>query len=198
MSAANSTLLQTGVDSGASYTVPKAGVVTSWSFDDGPTTVPGLKLKVGRSAGTVNTYKIVGEATAGTQTANAVNTYKTHIGVKAGDLIGIYENGGACFDRTNDPLDTLVAKSADVLPGSGPTLFAGGSGSKLPVSAKVVLDCVVPNLKGKTLKAAKTALKAANCTLGSVQGPRTGKVKSQKPAAGKTLKPGAKVNIKLG
>src|SRR5436305_4548411 len=60
------TFLETGVASGRSYTVPKAGVITSWSFHDGAQTVSGLKLKVGRSAGT-GMYTIVGEAAAGTQ-----------------------------------------------------------------------------------------------------------------------------------
>ncbi len=62
------------------------------------------------------------------------------------------------------------------------------------------MGCVVPNLKGKTLKAAKKALKAHSCRLGKVtpKGQTKGTVKSQRPAAGKTLKPGAKVNIRPG
>ncbi|MBV9536490.1 MAG: hypothetical protein JO321_13875 [Solirubrobacterales bacterium] len=90
------------LSSGNSYTVPKAGVITSWSFQDGATPVPALELKVGRSAGSGN-YTIVAEATAGAQTANVVNTYNTHIAVKAGDLIGIYENGGNCATETLTP-----------------------------------------------------------------------------------------------
>lgn len=71
---------------------------------------------------------------------------------------------------------------------------------KLPVSVKVALDCVVPDLKGKTLKAAKKALHAASCKLGTVRpkGQTTGTIKRQKPAAGKTLTPGAKVKVRLG
>lgn len=91
-----------------------------------------------------------------------------------------------------------MAFDEDVAPGTT-TGFAGEGGVRIPVSVKVALDCVVPRLKGKTLKAAKKALKASSCTLGKVSphGQTTGTVKSQKPAAGKTLKPGAKVNIRL-
>jgi len=84
------TLLQPGA-AGTSYTVPKAGVITSWSFQDAGTINPGLKLKVARPTGTADTYKIVGEDTAGTQTPNTVNTYPAHIPVRAGNFLGIYQ-----------------------------------------------------------------------------------------------------------
>ncbi|MGN6169161.1 MAG: hypothetical protein ACTHQQ_13475, partial [Solirubrobacteraceae bacterium] len=55
--------LVTGVASGTSYVVPKAGVITSWSWHAGAHPVLGLELKVGRSAGG-GSYKIVGDANA--------------------------------------------------------------------------------------------------------------------------------------
>jgi PASTA domain len=60
--------------------------------------------------------------------------------------------------------------------------------------------CVVPKLKGKTLSAAKTALKAAHCALGKVtpKGQTMGTVKKQSPKAGKVLPAGSKVNVTLG
>lgn len=60
-------------------------------------------------------------------------------------------------------------------------------------------QCVVPKLKGKKLKAAKKALKAADCRLGRVRpkGQKTGKVKKQSPKPGKVLPAGSKVNVRL-
>jgi IPT/TIG domain/PASTA domain len=69
--------------------------------------------------------------------------------------------------------------------------------------------CVVPALKGKTLKKAKKALKGAGCALGKVKQPKRRKkhgkarhkpvkVKSQSPKPRKVLPPGAKVSVKLG
>jgi hypothetical protein len=195
------TYLQTGVAGGRSYTVPKAGVITSWSFKDADSKVSGLKLKVGRSAAGYDSYKIVADAAAGSQKKNAVNTYMAHIKVKAGDLIGLYTSGsGDCGSFPTNSGDTNVyALNSDVPPGTT-TSFTPETMSKFPISVKVALDCVVPNLKGMTLKVAKKTLKANSCTLGKVtpKGQTTGKVKSQDPAAGKTLKPGAKVNIRLG
>ena len=60
--------------------------------------------------------------------------------------------------------------------------------------------CVVPKLKGKTLRKAKKALKAADCELGKVKpaGQTTGHVKRQSRQAGKVLPAESKVSIKLG
>lgn len=62
--------------------------------------------------------------------------------------------------------------------------------------------CTVPNLAGKKLGPAKSALRGAGCTVGKVgriKGPRKkrGKVIKQNPKAGRLLAPGAKVAIKL-
>jgi Divergent InlB B-repeat domain/PASTA domain len=62
--------------------------------------------------------------------------------------------------------------------------------------------CVVPKLKGKTLKQAKKALRRRHCSLGKVRGPKRGRkrlrVRSSKPKAGKRLKAGAKVAVVVG
>jgi IPT/TIG domain/PASTA domain len=72
-------------------------------------------------------------------------------------------------------------------------------------SASVAADnftynaCVVPRLKGKTLRTATKALKRADCRLGKVR-PKdrtTGRVKTQNPQPGKVLAPGSKVQVKL-
>ena len=58
--------------------------------------------------------------------------------------------------------------------------------------------CVVPKLKGKTLKAAKARLRAAGCKLAHVSGSRRGKIGKQTPRQGKLVAPGSKVSVKLG
>ena len=63
-----------------------------------------------------------------------------------------------------------------------------------------VVKCVVPKLKGKTLKKAKKLLVKAHCKLGKVTRSKTQgkKVIRQKPGPGKILPAGSKVAIKLG
>jgi hypothetical protein len=64
--------------------------------------------------------------------------------------------------------------------------------------------CVVPALKNKTLKKAKTLLRRQGCKLGHVKkvaapkASKVGKVLKQAPKPGKILAPGARVRISLG
>jgi serine/threonine-protein kinase len=60
--------------------------------------------------------------------------------------------------------------------------------------------CVVPNVKGRSLRAAKRAIRRHNCAVGRIKRAasrrvRKGHVVSQKPKPGKRLKRGAKVRL---
>ncbi|HWT90463.1 MAG TPA: PASTA domain-containing protein, partial [Solirubrobacterales bacterium] len=63
--------------------------------------------------------------------------------------------------------------------------------------------CVVPAIKNKPLKRAKTLLRQRGCKLGHVKkveapAKKEGKVLKQTPKPGKVLAPGARVRIQLG
>jgi hypothetical protein len=66
------------------------------------------------------------------------------------------------------------------------------------------LACVVPRIKNRTLKAAKSLLRRRGCKLGHVKKvnaptpKKIGKVLQQNPLPGKILPPGARVRIQLG
>jgi hypothetical protein len=78
------------------------------------------------------------------------------------------------------------------------TTIAGSSAAS-PATQYTYTACVVPNVKGKSLKASRKALTAAGCALGNVKGKKrkTAKVKKQDPKAGTALAPGSKVNVTL-
>jgi hypothetical protein len=57
--------------------------------------------------------------------------------------------------------------------------------------------CIVPRLTGDTLAQARTKLEDAHCTVGKITGPRTGKITSQAPDAGRHEKRGTKVTVTL-
>jgi serine/threonine-protein kinase len=68
------------------------------------------------------------------------------------------------------------------------------------VTASFVRYCLVPRLKGKSLKAARRALKAHDCAAGKIKrafssSVRKGRVISQKPKPRRRLKHGAKVRL---
>ena len=71
----------------------------------------------------------------------------------------------------------------------------------LPTTPPPAKKCVVPNVKRKTLVAAKRAIRAARCAVGSVKSvfssKRKGTVVSQKPAPGTKRAVGAKVSLVL-
>lgn len=66
-----------------------------------------------------------------------------------------------------------------------------------------IVRCVVPRLKGKTLRQASAALRRSRCRLGKVRRvgsalARRGRVINQRPAAGTRLRSGARVNVVVG
>src|SRR5262245_17989701 len=141
----NQTDLQTSVSSGNSYTVPAAGVITSWGFHNGIDVLPGLKLKVARpQAG--GGYRFVGEATAGAQTVHALNTFPASIPVEAGDVIGIFVGSpfGHCGTFTSDSGDAFDQFNGDLPLNTPVSPDTSGSLDRYPVSATVTTPDTVP------------------------------------------------------
>jgi hypothetical protein len=94
-----------------------------------------------------------------------------------------------------------LVSSASSNPGGTTTTTNGGGGGGTTRSAPKA-RCTVPNLHGKTLKAAKKALKKAHCRAGKTSRKRSkkirkGRVISSKPKAGKKLPNNAKVKLTL-
>jgi hypothetical protein len=87
----NTTIIQSGAVSPApSYTVPIAGVITSWNFERvvGSALSPQIKLKVARPAGG-NLFTILGEDGPRTP-AVGLNNFPARIAVQPGDVIGLH------------------------------------------------------------------------------------------------------------
>ncbi len=82
------------------------------------------------------------------------------------------------------------------------TTVAGTSATGLSRDGFGYRACVVPKLKGRTLRAAKNTLRGAGCKPGTAKllgkaTAKTGKVTTQNPKAGKILLPDSKVSFKL-
>jgi hypothetical protein len=76
------------------------------------------------------------------------------------------------------------------------------AGSATSAQTFAYKGCMVPQLKGKKLKAAKKKIRKGDCKLGKVKKldgatAKTGKVTKQNPKPGKILAPGSKVKIAL-
>jgi hypothetical protein len=146
----------------------------------------------------------------------------TKTGVGAGTITssaGAINCGASCAGDFDQGTSVMLAASAS----SGST-FAGWSGACAGVSSCIVTidaaktatarfdavlqqeqqqpgrKCVVPNVKRKPLATAKRRIVAAHCRTGKVTKAKSktvpkGRVIAQKPAAGKKLAPGSKVNL---
>ena len=165
---AGNTFIQTGTARGVpSYAVPAGGgVITSWSFSAGSTTGEHDKLKVVRSNGAANQFVVVGESALEAMTPSSLNTFRLHMPVQAGDLIGLFTvDGNDCVVSTHTLGNTdLYVAGADPAPG---TTFTGipesSSGEAYNVSAVVEPDADHDGLGDDTED------KCAGAT-GSVQG----------------------------
>ena len=141
--------LQTSVSSGNSYTVAAAGVITSWSFHNGIDVLPDLKLKVARPQ-SGGGYLFVGEAAAGTQSLNALNTYPANIPVQPGDIIGIFVGSPFGHCGTFSLGDTFDQFSGDLPLNTPVSPDTSGSLVRYPVSATVTTPDTVPAPPGNT------------------------------------------------
>jgi uncharacterized delta-60 repeat protein len=117
-----------------------------------------------------------------------------------------FRRGGAntvdIGSRSQDEVTDAVLQPDGKLVVSGATRPTPGSGDWDFAVARytVVVPCVVPNVKGKTLAAARAALVRSRCTLGTVRRARSttvkkGRVISQRPRPGARVKELAKVSV---
>jgi hypothetical protein len=108
----------------------------------------------------------------------------------------------AAHFTVNSPTQITAVSPPGSAPGAVTVSVTTGSGQSAAVPADefTYTACVVPKLKGKTLKNARNALKRADCQLGKVnpKNQTTGHVKTQSPRAGGVLAPGSRVQVKLG
>ena len=93
---AGTTTVQTGSPTG-NYTVPSAGVITSWQFLAGATPPTQLRLKLVQATGG-NNFKVVAESAIEAPAANQLNSFPSRITAEPGDMLGFFftPSSGTC------------------------------------------------------------------------------------------------------
>lgn len=138
--------LQTAVSSGASYTVPTGGVITSWSTNAGAGAGQTLSLKIFRPL-TSTTYQVLAHDGPRALTPSALNTFAVSIPVQAGDILGLAiptskpEVGGvpiACLFETGNPGDVIAYHEQFAADGAVFTPEETFTKSRLNVSATLL------------------------------------------------------------
>jgi hypothetical protein len=120
------------------------------------------------------------------------------LGVTGASFGGLPASGVAAIN------DNLISATAPAGTKPGPVSISvttnAGTSPASPGAVFTYLGCMVPKLKGNSLKADRKKLAKAGCKLGKVSGKRTktAKVKKQSVAVGKVLPLGTRVSVKLG
>ena len=134
------TVFQLQVSAGTGYTVPFEGILTSWSFQTAAITEP-TTFKVARPAGG-SSFTIVGQGDAVAPSPDTLNSFPIRIPVRAGDVIGFYQERGDTPAGTRSESDSdqvAYAFGTDAQPGQTPSFFQI-SKIRMNVSARLELD----------------------------------------------------------
>ena len=137
------TYVPAGVSWGSSYTVPSAGVLTSWQVQ--APRAPGgdpMKFKVFRPSGAAGGYVVIAESPLTNITGGGVQSFPFRFTVQPGDVIGLYShsNQGLCGRFTSQNSDNFgFVNVDDVAPGDA-RVYNGGVMLRLDLAATLERD----------------------------------------------------------
>ncbi|HEY6834981.1 MAG TPA: PASTA domain-containing protein [Gaiellaceae bacterium] len=206
------TTFPAGIDCGAtcSHAYPNGTIVTLTATSASGSTFAGWSG--GGCSGTGRCITMIGGDTSVTATFRLTETLTLS---KRGDGAGTVTSSPAgidCGTTCSHAYEIGSSVTLTATPAKGSS-FGGWSGACTgkascvvamtaahSVTASFVKDCLVPRLKGKGLKAAKRALKAHDCSAGTIKRTfsntvKKGRVISQKPKPHTRLRHGAKVKL---
>ncbi len=160
--------LQVSVAAGPSYTIPTAGVLTSWSTNIGPTPGQAFGLKIFRPV--AGSYMVVGQDQVRQLVSGSLNTFPVGIPVLTGDVIGLYlPTAGKtnCVFDTKRAADSIAFGDGNAAPGSTIVLSPESpeSGARLNVSATLLPPPVITSItpaEGSVTGGAKVVIAGAN------------------------------------
>ena len=126
-------------------------------------------------------------------------TFTARLPIRAGDRIGLASDSGSSTLGTSGvtPGAAFTAYVPPLTDNTAPRSSSTGDTRELGFNATIVSNCIVPKVKGKTLKKATNKLRAAGCK-GKVQKKSGKRVTKQKPRAGTEVPAGTPVYLTLG
>jgi hypothetical protein len=191
--AISATVQQTALP-GAALVAPFDGQIRSWKVinESGGWTLQVLHPSGGGFVSTVSTR---GEALG-----PGIVTFTARLPINAGDSIGLASDSASSTLGNSDatPGAAFEAYIPPLTDNSAPRSSSTSGTRELGFNATVVSNCVVPKVKGKTVKKATKKLRAAGCTKGKVKKKGGKRVTKQKPVAGTEVPPGTPVKLTLG
>jgi PASTA domain len=191
--AISATVQQTALP-GATLVAPFNGQIRSWKVINasGGWTLQVLHPSGGGFASTGSAH---GEALG-----QGIVTFSAGLPIKAGDSIGLASDSASSTLGTSDatPGAAFDAYIPPLTDNSAPRSSSTSGTRELGFNATVVSNCIVPKVKGRTVKKAAKMLRAAGCTKGKVKKKGGKRVTKQKPPPGTEVPPGTPVKLTLG
>lgn len=190
--AISSTVRQTALP-GAALVAPFDGQIRSWQVINAS---GGWTLQVLHPSG--GGFVSTGSTHSGTLEPGLV-TFTARLPIGAGDRIGLASDSAGSTLGTSDvtPGAAFVAFVPPLTDNTAPRSASTGDTRELGFNATILSNCIVPKVKGKTLKKATSKLRAAGCK-GKVRKKGGKRVTKQKPHAGTEVPAGTPVNLTLG
>jgi hypothetical protein len=159
--------LQATVAAGTSYTVPTAGILTSWSTRPGATPGQLLGLKIFRPLGGLS-FAVVGADGPRPLASSLLNTFAVSIPVQAGDILGTIVAAGSvsnCVFETGLPGDLIRWRGGNTPVGASLTTTNEFTESRLNISATLLPPPVITSItpaEGSVMGGAKVVIAGAN------------------------------------
>lgn len=176
---------------------PTDGTVISWRFVGAGTQFTPRILR--STSGTSHTGAGTGQGQAPAAPPPAISgPFNTSLPIKRGEYFGVNTPAGGTLGTAANPSATHLRWTPPLADGAAGTPPTTSITSEAAISA-VVRFCKVPALKGMTAKAARAALRSAECTIGTVTKSRkrlpTKQVISQSEKANSSIADSAPVSF---
>jgi PASTA domain len=179
---------------GATLVSPFNGEIRSWKVINasGGWTLQVLHPSGGGLVSTASTH--------GETLGPGIITFRARLAISAGDSIGLASDSASSALGNSDAtpgaaLDAYIPPLSDNAP---PRTSSTSDTLELGFNATVVSNCIVPRVKGKTARKARSKLRAAGCKSKVVKKKGGRRVTKQRPRPGTEVPPGTAVKLTLG
>jgi PASTA domain len=190
--AVSATVRQTALP-GATLVAPFNAEVRSWKVINAS---GGWTLQVLHPSGAwfVSTGSAHGEALG-----PGIVTLSASLPIKTGDSVGLASDSASSTLGTTDatPGAAFDAYIPPLTDNAAPRTSSASGTRELGFNATIISNCIVPLVKGRSVKKARRKLRAAGCTTGKVKKKSGRRVTRQKPPAGTEVPPGTPVRLTL-
>jgi hypothetical protein len=179
---------------GATLVAPFNGQIRSWRVINasGGWTLQVLHPSGGGLVSTASTH--------GETLGPGIVTFRARLAIRGGDSIGLASDSESSALGNSDatPGAVIDLYAPPLTNNTAPRTASTSRPREAGFNATVVSNCIVPRVKGKTVRKARSKLRAAGCKGKVVRKKGGRRVTKQKPPPGTEVPPGTAIKLTLG